>query len=101
MFLAYQRASRPYKRLAFDDFTFYLFTFFDNLSVWGLLLGSFHSFYKHCLPDSEEPRGTNRGDSPVSPCLFVALRPCSSPVDPKASHYQLVRRAEGENSTKH
>ena len=25
MFLAYQRASRPYKRLVFDDFTFFLF----------------------------------------------------------------------------
>ena len=27
MFLAYQRASRPYKMLVFDDFTFFIFTF--------------------------------------------------------------------------
>ena len=42
MSLAYQRASRPYKRLVFDDFTFLpVYIFVDNFSVWGLLLGSF------------------------------------------------------------
>ena len=38
MFLAYQRASRPYKRLVFDDFTFFifLFTFFQNYNFNSL-----------------------------------------------------------------
>ena len=30
MFLAYQRASRPYKSLVFDDFTFFFFTCFSK-----------------------------------------------------------------------
>ena len=39
MFLAYQRASRPYKRLVFDDFTFcifYIFSQFIFLGVGGM-----------------------------------------------------------------
>ena len=35
MFLAYQRASRPYKRLVFDDFTFFIFYIFWHFLFWG------------------------------------------------------------------
>ena len=34
MFLAYQRASRPYKRLVFDDFTFYIFYIFFKVTIF-------------------------------------------------------------------
>ena len=34
MFLAYQRASRPYKRLVFDDFTFFNFYIFFKITIW-------------------------------------------------------------------
>ena len=35
MFLAYQRASRPYKRLVFDDFTFCIFYIVSQFIFWG------------------------------------------------------------------
>ena len=36
MFLAYQRASRPYKRLVFDDFTFLSFDMFLIICLFGV-----------------------------------------------------------------
>ena len=43
MFLAYQRASRPYKRLVVDDFTFFIFYIFSQFifggsAAWGFSL---------------------------------------------------------------
>ena len=35
MFLTYQRASRPYKRLVFDDFTFFNFYMFLTFFIFG------------------------------------------------------------------
>ena len=36
MFLAYQRASRPYKRLIFDEFIFFIFYMFCQFIFWGV-----------------------------------------------------------------
>ena len=44
MFLAYQRASRPYKRLVFDDFTFFNFYIFFKITI---LIPSPPRSYRH------------------------------------------------------